>query len=97
MAMLGSKGPAGLLWCDPGSEGNFFSCKSGRGYCADRCQRCRKDNHTSDTYRNSSCRSPEALCLREKTSQRSPAHKIVEMGMAHVPEGRRVFAEYVCL
>ena len=28
-------------------------CKSGRGYCADRCQWRRKDNHTSDTYRNS--------------------------------------------
>ena len=24
---------------------------------------------------------------------RTPAHKIVEMGMAHVPEGRRVFAD----
>ncbi len=26
-----------------------------------------------------------------------PAHKIVSMGMAHVPEGRRVFAEYECI
>ena len=25
-----------------------------------------------------------------------PPHKIVTMGMAHVPEGRRVFAKYDC-
>ncbi len=40
--------------------------------------------------------SPKAealLCLKEKISQRTPAHKIVDMGMAHVPEGRRVFAD----
>ena len=29
--------------------------------------------------------------MREKT--KIPAHKIVSMGMAHVPEGRRVFAD----
>ena len=28
-----------------------------------------------------------------KDLTRTPAHKIVEMGMAHVPEGRRVFAD----
>ena len=28
-----------------------------------------------------------------KDLTKTPAHKIVEMGMAHVPEGRRVFAE----
>ena len=33
----------------------------------------------------------EVLCLREKDITKIPAHKIVSMGMAHVPEGRRVF------
>ena len=28
-----------------------------------------------------------------KDLTKTPAHKIVEMGMAHVPEGRRVFAD----
>ena len=28
-----------------------------------------------------------------KELTKTPAHKIVEMGMAHVPEGRRVFAD----
>ena len=28
-----------------------------------------------------------------KDITKTPAHKIVSMGMAHVPEGRRVFAE----
>ena len=31
--------------------------------------------------------------MKEKISRKLPAHKIVSMGMAHVPEGRRVFAE----
>ena len=31
--------------------------------------------------------------MKEKISRKIPAHKIVSMGMAHVPEGRRVFAE----
>ncbi len=30
--------------------------------------------------------------MKERISQ-NPAHKIVAMGMAHVPEGRRVFAD----
>lgn len=34
-------------------KGISFHVNQGEGYCADRCQRCRKDNHTSDTYRNS--------------------------------------------
>ena len=33
------------------------------------------------------------LFLKEKILPKIPAHKIVEMGMAHVPEGRRVFAD----
>ena len=33
------------------------------------------------------------MFLKEKISPKIPAHKIVEMGIAHVPEGRRVFAD----
>ena len=31
--------------------------------------------------------------MKVRILPRTPAHKIVEMGMAHVPEGRRVFAD----
>ena len=31
--------------------------------------------------------------MREKISQRFRRYKLVGMGIAHVPEGRRVFAE----
>ena len=34
-----------------------------------------------------------SIVFEGKDLTRTPAHKIVEMGMAHVPEGRRVFAE----
>ena len=34
-----------------------------------------------------------SIIFEGKDLTRTPAHKIVEMGMAHVPEGRRVFAE----
>ena len=39
--------------------------------------------------------SPKAgsIVFEGKDLTRTPAHKIVEMGMAHVPEGRRVFAD----
>ena len=33
------------------------------------------------------------ISLEGKDITKTPAHKIVEMGMAHVPEGRRVFAD----
>ena len=33
-----------------------------------------------------------SIVFEGKDLTRTPAHKIVEMGMAHVPEGRRVFA-----
>ena len=31
--------------------------------------------------------------MADKEITKTPAHKIVEMGMAHVPEGRRIFQE----
>ena len=34
-----------------------------------------------------------SIVFEGKDLTRTPAHKIVEMGMAHVPEGRRVFAD----
>ena len=34
-----------------------------------------------------------SIIYEGKNLTKTPAHKIVEMGMAHVPEGRRVFAE----
>ena len=34
-----------------------------------------------------------SIMFEGKDLTRTPAHKIVEMGMAHVPEGRRVFAD----
>ena len=34
-----------------------------------------------------------SVVFEEKDITKVPAHKIVSMGMAHVPEGRRVFAE----
>ena len=34
-----------------------------------------------------------SIVFQGKDLTRTPAHKIVEMGMAHVPEGRRVFAD----
>ena len=34
-----------------------------------------------------------SVLFEEKDITKVPAHKIVSMGMAHVPEGRRVFAE----
>lgn len=34
-----------------------------------------------------------SIIYEGKNLTRTPAHKIVEMGMAHVPEGRRVFAD----
>ena len=34
-----------------------------------------------------------SIVFEGKALTRTPAHKIVEMGMAHVPEGRRVFAD----
>ena len=34
-----------------------------------------------------------SIVFEGKELTRTPAHKIVEMGMAHVPEGRRVFAD----
>ena len=35
----------------------------------------------------------EHSCLKEQEIAKIPGHKIVSMGMAHVPEGRRVFAQ----
>ena len=37
---VGSKRSPGLLWCHPGIEGDFLSCRTGRSYCTDRCKRC---------------------------------------------------------
>ena len=37
--------------------------------------------------------SPKRVMFEGKEITKVPAHKIVSMGMAHVPEGRRVFAE----
>ena len=34
-----------------------------------------------------------SIVFEGKDLTKTPAHKIVEMGMAHVPEGRRVFAD----
>ena len=34
-----------------------------------------------------------SISFGDKELTKTPAHKIVEMGMAHVPEGRRVFAD----
>lgn len=34
-----------------------------------------------------------SICLKEKNITKTPGHKIVTMGMAHVPEGRRVFGQ----
>lgn len=34
-----------------------------------------------------------SIVFEGKDLTRTPAHKIVEMGMAHIPEGRRVFAD----
>ena len=34
-----------------------------------------------------------SIIYEGKNLTKIPAHKIVEMGMAHVPEGRRVFAD----
>ena len=34
-----------------------------------------------------------SIKFKDKELTKTPAHKIVSMGMAHVPEGRRVFAE----
>ena len=34
-----------------------------------------------------------SIIYEGKNLTKTPAHKIVEMGMAHVPEGRRVFAD----
>ena len=34
-----------------------------------------------------------SVIFQGKDITKTPAHKIVSMGMAHVPEGRRVFAE----
>ena len=36
---------------------------------------------------------PASIVFEGKDLTKTPAHKIVEMGMAHVPEGRRVFAD----
>ena len=38
-----------------------------------------------------------SIVFEGKDLTRTPAHKIVEMGMAHVPEGRRVFADKMCI
>ncbi len=37
------------------------------------------------------------ISFNDKDITRSPAHKIVAMGMAHVPEGRRVFSQMTVL
>lgn len=34
-----------------------------------------------------------SILFKDNNIEKSPAHKIVEMGMAHVPEGRRIFQE----
>ena len=38
---VGSKRSPGLLWCHPGIEGDFLSCRTGRSYRTDRCKRSR--------------------------------------------------------
>ena len=38
-----------------------------------------------------------SIIFKDKDITKVPAHKIVSMGMAHVPEGRRVFAEMTVL
>ena len=38
-----------------------------------------------------------SIVFEGKDLTKTPAHKIVEMGMAHVPEGRRVFADLTVL
>ena len=51
-----------------------------------------KDNNTSYNYRTSSPKKGSVM-FEGTDITKIPAHKIVSMGMAHVPEGRRVFAE----
>ena len=38
-----------------------------------------------------------SLCFEGVDLRRTPAHKIVSLGMAHVPEGRRIFQELTVL
>ena len=47
--------------------------------------------HTS--YRSALPEERTVCFLKDRILQKLPAHKIVSMGMAHVPEGRRVFSQ----
>ena len=74
-------------------KGISFEVNEGRSHCADRSERCGKDNDPS--YDNGT-----VIAIRRVRSlfegqdiTKVPGHKIVSLGMAHVPEGRRVFAE----
>ena len=48
-------------------------------------------------YRTDLSAKEGSVVFEGKDITKVPAHKIVEMGIAHVPEGRRVFADLKCL
>ena len=89
----GSKRSRGILWRDTGPQGNLLRGKrrvmiialigaNGAG----------KTDHAADHHRPD-CRPRQAVSLFEGTDiTKVPGYKLVSMGIAHVPEGRRVFA-----
>ena len=51
-------------------KGDLLRCKRGRSYCSDRCQRCRKDNHSAYHYRTVYAQKQDRSFMRERILQR---------------------------
>ena len=81
-------------------KGISFEVNQGEDHRPDRSQRRRKNHHPADHHRPD--RRPKhgehPLLMRGRDITKDPCPQdCVGMGMAHVPEGRRVFAELTVL
>ncbi len=69
-----------------------FDVNQGEVIALDRCQRRRQDHDAAHHHRTAQGEIRKCP-LEGKELTKLPPHKIVAMGMAHVPEGRRIFQQ----
>ena len=90
---VGSKGFTRILWCDSGDlKGISFEVNQGEVIALIGANGAGKTT-TLQTLTGLLSAKEGSVVFEGKDITKVPAHKIVEMGIAHVPEGRRVFAD----
>ena len=88
----GSKRPGSVLWHDPGVERNLFFGQRRGGLALIGANGAGKTT-TLHTITGLLSAKKGSVLFEGKDITKVPGHKIVSMGMAHVPEGRRIFAQ----